>query len=81
MNHLFDKVAADRRADEARAAGIYPYFHRLESRQDAVVVMEGRRRIMLGSNNYLGLTTEPTVVEAGIKALEELSQRMYLSIF
>jgi len=71
MNHLFDKVAADRRADEARAAGIYPYFHRLESCQDAVVVMEGRRRIMLGSNNYLDLTACPEVIEAAIKAIEK----------
>ena len=71
MNHLFDKVAADRRADEAREAGIYPYFHRLESHQDAVVVMEGRRRIMLGSNNYLGLTSCPEVVESAIKAIEK----------
>lgn len=43
MNHLFDKVFADTRAEDARKAGIYPYFHRLESRQDAVVVMEGKR--------------------------------------
>ena len=33
--------------------------------------MEGKRRIMLGSNNYLGLTTDPQVMEAGIKALEQ----------
>ena len=58
-------------ADEARASGLYPYFHRLESRQDVEVVMEGRRRIMLGSNNYLGLTICPEVVEAGIRALEK----------
>lgn len=32
--------------------------------------MEGKRRIMLGSNNYLGLTTNPRVMEAGIKAIE-----------
>ncbi len=70
-NRLFEKVFADRRADEARAAGFYPYFHRLESRQDAVVVMEGKRRIMLGSNNYLGLTSCPEVVEAAIKAVEK----------
>ena len=38
-------------------SGIYPYFHALESRQDTEVIMEGKRRIMLGSNNYLGLTT------------------------
>ncbi len=68
---VFAKVLADRRADEARAAGIYPYFHRLESRQGAVVVMEGKRRIMLGSNNYLGLTSCPEVVEAAVKAVEK----------
>ena len=71
MNRLFDKIVADKRADEARAAGIYPYFHRLESRQEAVVVMEGKRRIMLGSNNYLSLTSCPEVVEAAIKAVEK----------
>ncbi|MCQ2406373.1 MAG: pyridoxal phosphate-dependent aminotransferase family protein [Oscillospiraceae bacterium] len=54
-----------------REAEIYPYFHALESRQDTEVVMEGKRRIMLGSNNYLGLTTVPEIVEAGIKALEQ----------
>ncbi len=51
--------------------GIYPYFHALESRQDVEVIMEGKRRIMLGSNNYLGLTTHPEIVEAGIKAFEQ----------
>ena len=71
MNHLFDKVFADTRAEDARKAGIYPYFHRLESRQDAVVVMEGKRRIMLGSNNYLGLTACPEVMEAAVKAVEK----------
>jgi 8-amino-7-oxononanoate synthase len=55
---------------EAKEQGIYPYFHALESRQDIEVMMEGKRRIMLGSNNYLGLTTHPDVIEAGIKALE-----------
>ena len=58
-------------ADEVRASGLYPYFHKLESRQDVEVVMEGRRRIMLGSNNYLGLTICPEIVEAGIRALEK----------
>ena len=47
------------------------YFHALEARQDVDVIMEGKRRIMLGSNNYLGLTTDPAVVEAGVKALEQ----------
>ena len=51
--------------------GIYPYFHALESRQDTEVIMEGRRRIMLGSNNYLGLTAAPEVVAAAEAALAE----------
>ena len=51
--------------------GLYPYFRALESRQDREVIMEKKRRIMLGSNNYLGLTTQPEIVEAGISALEQ----------
>lgn len=62
--------AATPQAEAARAAGIYPYFHELESRQAPEVVMEGKRRIMLGSNNYLGLTTHPRVIQAGRDALE-----------
>ena len=50
---------------------IYPYFHELESKQDIEVIMEGKRRIMLGSNNYLGLTVHPEVMEAAIKAIEK----------
>ncbi len=68
---LFEKCYAPSLADEARKAGIYPYFHALESRQDAQVVMEGKRRIMLGSNNYLGLTIHPEVIEAGRRAFEQ----------
>lgn len=68
---IFKKCYEFTRADEAKAAGIYPYFRMLESRQDVEVQMEGKRRIMLGSNNYLGLTVCPEVVEAGIKALEK----------
>jgi len=58
-------------AKELIEKGIYPYFHALESRQDVEVIMEGKRRIMLGSNNYLGLTTNPEIIEAGVKALEK----------
>ena len=57
-------------ADQAREMGVYPYFHELESRQDTEVIMEGKRRIMLGSNNYLGLTVHPRVIAAGVQALE-----------
>ena len=69
---IFEKCEKRSRVDEAKELGIYPYFHALESRQDTVVQMEGKRRIMLGSNNYLGLTTDPQVIEAGIHALERL---------
>ena len=68
---LFAKCYAPSLADEYRQKGIYPYFRALETRQGPEVVMEGRRRIMLGSNNYLGLTSCPEVVEAGIRALED----------
>ena len=71
MHDLFEKCRKRSRVDDAKEKGIYPYFHALETRQDCEVVMEGKRRIMLGSNNYLGLTTEPEVIEAGIRALEE----------
>ena len=67
---IFTKCDKFTLANEYREKGVYPYFHALESRQDVEVVMEGKRRIMLGSNNYLGLTTEPSVVEAGIRAFE-----------
>ena len=56
---------------DIREAGIYPYFHCLESRQAPVVTMEGKRRIMLGSNNYLGLTSQQEVIDAGIAALQK----------
>ena len=50
---------------------MYPYFRALQSRQDVEVMMEGKRRIMLGSNNYLGLTTDPEVIEAGVRTMEK----------
>lgn len=67
---IFEKCSAPSLAKELKEAGVYPYFHALQSRQDVEVQMEGKRRIMLGSNNYLGLTIAPDVVEAGIHALE-----------
>ena len=71
MDDLFDKCYKFTKVEEIKDLGVYPYFHALESRQDVEVIMEGKRRIMLGSNNYLGLTTHPEVVEAGIKAFEQ----------
>lgn len=68
---LFDKCRKYTLANDFRAQGIYPYFHALESRQAPEVMMEGKRRIMLGSNNYLGLTENPAIIQAGLDALKE----------
>ena len=68
---LFKKCAEYTRVKEYREMGIYPYFHALESRQDTEVIMEGKRRIMLGSNNYLGLTINEDIIRAGLEALEK----------
>lgn len=68
---LFTKCYEFTKAQEVIDSGLYPYFHALESRQDSVVTMEGHRIIMIGSNNYLGLTSHPEVTEAARKALEQ----------
>ena len=68
---IFEKCYAPSLPDELRAKDLFPYFRELQSRQDTEVIMEGKRRIMLGSNNYLGLTVNPDIIAAGIKALEE----------
>jgi 8-amino-7-oxononanoate synthase len=56
---------------ELKKRGHYFYFRRIESPQEAEVVIKGRRLIMIGSNNYLGLTNHPRVKEAAIKAIEK----------
>jgi len=66
---LFEKCRAIRIGDEMKAAGCYPYFRVVESSQEPEVVCEGRRMIMLGSNNYLGLATHPKVKRAAIDAV------------
>ena len=62
----------DRKAilDAARDAGIVPYFRTLESAARPVVVMEGAERIMLGGNNYLGLTEDERVIAGARDALD-----------
>lgn len=67
---LFKKCEEFTTVDEFKALGVYPYFHALETKQDIEVVMEGHRKIMIGSNNYLGLTGDPRVIQAGITAFE-----------
>ena len=71
MADLFKKAFEFKDVDNAVNLGIYPYFHALESKQDIVVKMEGKRRIMIGSNNYLGLTGDKRVIQATVKAVKK----------
>ncbi|MFO7154104.1 MAG: aminotransferase class I/II-fold pyridoxal phosphate-dependent enzyme [Caldicoprobacter oshimai] len=68
---IFEKCFNYTAAKEAMKAGIYPYFQVLESGQDTEVIINGKRTIMIGSNNYLGLTSDPRVIEAAKRALEK----------
>lgn len=67
---LFQKCYDFTRADEVKEAGYYPYFRAIEENEGPVVQIEGRKVIMAGSNNYLGLTADPRVKEAAIHAIE-----------
>jgi len=69
VGDLFDKVKSFTYAKEAKAAGIYPYFRALSDTEGAVALFEGKEVIMIGSNNYLGLTTDPRVRQAAIDAV------------
>jgi 8-amino-7-oxononanoate synthase len=70
---VFSKVRGHERAEQLRAAreaDLLPYFRTLQSPAAPVVEMEGADRIMLGSNNYLGLTADPRVMQGARDALE-----------
>src|SRR6266853_5257529 len=67
---LFDKCKNFTRAREVQAAGLYPYFKPISRSEDTVVIIEGQERIMMGSNNYLGLTHHTEVLAAARAALE-----------
>ena len=70
---VFSKVRGHERAEQLRAAreaDLLPYFRTLQSPAAPVVEMEGAERIMLGSNNYLGLTADPRVMAGARDALE-----------
>jgi len=68
---LFQKAYDFTRVDEIKAAGFYPYFRPIEENEGPEVHIEGRKIVMAGSNNYLGLTAHPKVKEAAIKAIEK----------
>jgi 8-amino-7-oxononanoate synthase len=68
---LFDKAYHYHDAEEIINLGLYPYFRVNEGAVDTTVIMNGRKTVMIGSNNYLGLTSDPEVKEAAIKAIEK----------
>ncbi len=68
---LFDKCFSFTRADEVKAAGLYPYFQPISSAPGNEVTINGKKVIMIGSNNYLGLTDDPRVKEAAAEAARE----------
>lgn len=68
---IFDKCRNFTRAKEAMAAGLYPYFRAIQSGPGSEVIIDGKKMIMIGSNNYLGLTGHPKVIEAAINAIRK----------
>src|SRR5215210_3914595 len=71
---VFAKVRGHDREEQLRAAreaDLLPYFRRLEGPAGPVVEMEGAERVMLGSNNYLGLTGDKRVTDAARDALDK----------
>ncbi len=66
---IFQRCIEFTRADEVKALGLYPYFREIQENEGPVVSIEGRKVIMAGSNNYLGLTAHPRVRQAAIDAI------------
>lgn len=70
MADLFDKVQYFTRAKEAMEVGLYPYFRALSESEGTTATFEGKNVVMIGSNNYLGLTTDPRVRAAASEAVQ-----------
>jgi 8-amino-7-oxononanoate synthase len=71
MRILQAKLAQYDAPQKAMEAGIYPYFRAIQSDQDTVVTMNGKKVLMFGSNSYLGLTNHPKVKEAAKRAIDK----------
>jgi 8-amino-7-oxononanoate synthase len=67
---LFEKCKRFTEAKKVMAAGYYPFFIPISSGQDTQVTVRGKEMIMIGSNNYLGLTSHPEVKQAAIDAIK-----------
>ncbi len=68
---IFDKCFCYTKAKEFMASGYYPYFIPMQGNEGAEAIFQGRRLIMCGSNNYLGLTTHPKVRQAALDAINQ----------
>jgi 8-amino-7-oxononanoate synthase len=66
---IFQKCVDFTRPQQVQAMGVYPYFRQISSASDHSVLIDGRQQIMIGSNNYLGLTTDPRVKKAATDAV------------
>ncbi|MDQ1239931.1 MAG: 8-amino-7-oxononanoate synthase [Thermodesulfobacteriota bacterium] len=71
MTDIFDKCYSFKRDEEALNLGLYPYFKAISKLNGPHVIIDGKDMIMVGSNNYLGLTTHPKVRQAAMEALAE----------
>lgn len=71
MKLLQAKLAKYDAPQKAKAAGVYPYFRKIESEQDTEVLINGKKVLMFGSNSYLGLTNHPKVIEASVAATKK----------
>ncbi len=68
MNLLQQKLSKYTAPQEAKAAGVYPYFRAISSEQDPEVIINGKKVLMFGSNCYTGLVNDPRIKEAAIEA-------------
>ena len=71
MKLLQAKLAKYDAPQKAKAAGVYPYFRKIESEQDTEVLINGKKVLMFGSNSYLGLTNHPKVIEDAVAATKK----------
>src|SRR5277367_3381217 len=72
MMDLFEKCRSFQDAKALMDTGLYPFFKAIESSSGSTVVTHGTKRVMIGSNNYLGLTHHPRVMAAAKRAIDEL---------
>ncbi len=68
---IFKKCVDFTLADDIKAEGLYPFFHPIDDTEGPVVSFGSRKLVMAGSNNYLGLTSEPSVKQASIDAINQ----------